>query len=142
MSQGHDNEQVVQARITEAPSEGTEKEAGMPWALSQVCPTGPTSVVGGIYYDDGGGPRGQKRQCSPPPGPGAAGTVTIRAASGAIVATVTLAQSQRFDVSVTPGSYTVQGTLAGGPGETHCAGGPITVRAGRITPLPCWEIIV
>jgi hypothetical protein len=102
---------------------------------------GPTSLTGGIFDDATGGGLPQAGCPSPPDPTPIGGTVTIEDEAGKAVATQFLAAGQTFDITVSPGAYTIVGkedTVSGG--ETGCEGGPVTVTAGQQTPIYCWLI--
>jgi hypothetical protein len=102
---------------------------------------GSTSLVGGSFYDAGGGGPALPG-CPPEPDPTAiAGTVSIEDATGSVIATETLAAGQTFDVAVSPGEYTVIGRESSASGgETGCESRAVTVVAGQVTPIYCWLV--
>jgi hypothetical protein len=96
---------------------------------------GPTELVSGLYLD--GGPHRFRSvpRCTSLSGIPGAGTITVTdPASGAIVASATVANGKLAKIPLPPGTYTITGTFANAiSNNQHMQSPPrsVTIRSGQ-----------
>jgi hypothetical protein len=96
---------------------------------------GPTELISGLYLDGGPHRFRSAQRCSSLSGTPSAGTITVTdPASGAIVASATVANGELAKIPLPPGAYTITGTFANAfSNNQHIQSPPqtVTIRSGQ-----------
>jgi hypothetical protein len=113
-----------------------------PPAGEPLVTSGPTELVSGLFIEGGALAIYSAPKCTPRVGTPSAGTLTVTStATGAVVATQTVAAGALATFPLPPGSYTVSGTFSDSSGLT-LPGTSVQVTAGNtvrqdvVVPVP------